>query len=34
MVPGRVIALEHMPTNQNGKVDRKALRSALDATRA
>lgn len=31
MLPSRVIALEHMPLNASGKVDRQALRRRLDA---
>ena len=30
MVPNRVIALEHMPLNPSGKVDRRALRQLLE----
>jgi len=30
MVPGKVIALERIPTNQSGKVDRRALRQWLE----
>ena len=30
MVPGKVFALERIPTNQSGKVDRKALRQWLE----
>ena len=30
MVPGKVIALERMPTNQSGKVDRRALLQRLE----
>jgi D-alanine--poly(phosphoribitol) ligase subunit 1 len=29
MVPGRIVALEHMPLNQSGKIDRNALRQLL-----
>ena len=32
MVPSGIIALKQMPTNQNGKVDRRALRDKLEAT--
>ncbi len=31
MVPSKVIALEQMPVNQSGKVDRRALRARLEA---
>jgi acyl-CoA synthetase (AMP-forming)/AMP-acid ligase II len=31
MLPSRVIALENMPINANGKVDRRALRGWLEA---
>lgn len=34
MVPNRVIALENMPLNQSGKVDRRALRQLLDTEAA
>ena len=30
MVPSRLIALEHMPLNASGKVDRRALLQLLD----
>lgn len=34
MVPSRIIALDQMPTNQNGKVDRKALAQSLIGTQS
>jgi D-alanine--poly(phosphoribitol) ligase subunit 1 len=30
MIPSRIFALESMPLNSNGKVDRKALRQILE----